>query len=137
MSVRASRLGPVDRLERRPGSVGSSLERCQAGAGLDHDHADMVGHDVVQLARDPLAFVLDGATGPLVAFGLLQTGVLLERGVVAAARSRPVAEGPDDPDSQRGLDQACNDAVRPSFAKITAPKAAAVTIAATSDSRRS
>ena len=70
----------------------SPLERGQAGPGLDDDHADVVGHDVVQLAGDPLAFVLDRPPRALLALGLLEAGVLLDRGGVATAGVRPVAE---------------------------------------------
>ncbi len=66
---------------------GSSVERSQAGAGLDDDHADVVGDDVVEFARDAFAFVLDGPPRSIVALRLLEAGVLLDRCGVAASRS--------------------------------------------------
>ena len=51
---------PVDGFECGTGPFRASIKRGQAGTGLDDDHADVVGDDVVQLAGDPFPFVLDG-----------------------------------------------------------------------------
>ena len=51
--------GRVDRLERAARLLRSPVEGAQRAAGLDHDHADVVRHRVVQLAGDPLALFQD------------------------------------------------------------------------------
>ena len=96
--------GPVDGLERRAHALRPPVERGQSGAGLDHDHADMMRDDVVELAGDPLALVLDRAARSLLALGLLQPGVLLDRRGVLAPGPRPVPEGEDDDDREHRLD---------------------------------
>ena len=76
----------------------------------------MMGHHVVQLARDPLALGLDGGVGALLALGLQPLlAVLLEAGV-QASRAGEVAEGPREADDQLGLEQALQatrDAAKP------------------------
>ena len=104
ISVRASRL-VRSMASRAVRALGSPVERGQPGPGLDHDHADMMGDDVVQLAGDPLALVLDGAARSLLALGLLEAGVLLDRGGVAASRPSPIAEGQHDDDGKHRLDE--------------------------------
>ena len=96
---------PVDGLEGGAGLRRTLVERGQPGAGLDDDHAHMVRHDVVQLAGDPVALVLDRATVSFVAVGLEDPGALLDRGLVPAARPHPVAERPDDRDRDERRDE--------------------------------
>ena len=117
--------GPVDGLERGSSILGSPIECGQAGTRLDDDDADVMGHDVVQLARDPLPFVLDGPSRPVLAFRLLEAGVLLDRGGVAAARVGPVAERQDDDDSQhRREEPGHRDLLPADLVKITAANVA-------------
>jgi hypothetical protein len=46
-----------DRLERRSCLVGALLEHVHPGSGLHADRRDRVGHDVMELARDPQALL--------------------------------------------------------------------------------
>ena len=46
-------------------SAGPPVERALRRPGLDDDHADVVGDDVVELARDPLPLLGDRQRGPL------------------------------------------------------------------------
>ena len=100
--------GSVDGNERCPGLLGSPVKGGQPGPGLDHDHAHMMGHDVVEFAGDPLALVLDGPKGPALAIGFQETGVLLDRLRVVAPRPGPVAQRDDDDDRKRRLDGPCH-----------------------------
>ena len=72
----------------------SPVERGQPGAGLDDDHADMMRDDVVQLAGDPLALVLDGPPRAVLAFGLLEARVLLDRGARSGGACGPSRRAP-------------------------------------------
>ena len=94
MSVSASRLVRSMASSAERDSLRPPIERGQAGAGLDDDHADMMGDDVVQFAGDPLALVLDRPARPLLALGLLEPGVLLDRRGVAAVGSAPSRRAP-------------------------------------------
>ena len=61
--------GRVDRLERAARLLRPPVEGAQGAAGLDHDHADVVGHRIMQLAGDPLPLLQDR---PPVALGALE-----------------------------------------------------------------
>ena len=49
----------LDRLQRLPRPLGIAVEHAFGGAGLESDHADGVGDDVVQLTRDSRALLGD------------------------------------------------------------------------------
>ena len=138
MSVSASRLVRSMASSAVRARSGSPVERGQPGPGLDHDHADMMRDDVVELAGDPLALVLDGPARPLLALGLLEPGVLLDRGGVPASGPSPVAEREDDDDRQHRLDGPGDGDLRAAaLPTMTARNAAAATSAAAIATRRS
>ena len=131
--------GPVDGLERRASAFRSPIERGQSRTGLDDDHADVMGHDVMQLPGDPFAFVVDGPPRALLALRLLEARVLLDRRGVSASRPGPVAERQDDDDGQHRREETghgnlgCPD----DLTKITAVNEAAATRPAATETRRS
>ena len=70
------------------------------GAGLDAHHADVVGDDVVQLARDPYALLEHRPAGVLLALAL-------ELGRLRGEFALPVPQRADrDPEQQRKGDEA-------------------------------
>jgi hypothetical protein len=90
--------GRADRLEHLAGAGGVALKHPFGGADLQHDHAEAVGDDVVELARDPLA-LLGGRLGRaslLLAVELLRP---LLQGTAACANCPP---GQADPDGENG-----------------------------------
>ena len=86
--------GGVDRLDRRPDIGRPLVQRSLGGAGLDDDHADVVGDDVVELARDPLALLGDGLPVAFLALALEPAGPVLGRPELATAVARPRSRGP-------------------------------------------
>ena len=66
-------------LERLPVLRERSRELVPDGADLEHHHADGVGDDVVQLARDPRALLGDGDAGRRLALALGLGRALLRR----------------------------------------------------------
>jgi len=78
--------GRLDRVEGLAGLVGVQGQHPPAAPRLDHHHADPVRDDVVQLTRDPRAFLGDRGAGPflpvkleLVGSRLLPSGPALSR----------------------------------------------------------
>ena len=92
-----------DRLERRARLVGPLLDDPQGAACLDHDHADVVGDDVVQLAGDPLPLVAHRPFGLLVTVALHLLRALLERARVQPADAGRVTEQPRHEEDQLRL----------------------------------
>ena len=62
------RCRPLDRVDRASRVVGILRQRVPGAARLEHDHADRVRDDVVQLARDPRALLGASEARTLVAF---------------------------------------------------------------------
>ena len=99
ISASASRTGLLDNEQRLQHLVLVGLEQPPHGRCLDGHHADAVPDDVVQLARDPGAFLGDGEPRLLLA---LQLGLLGEppRHI---RRPEPLAVGEaDDPRDREG-----------------------------------
>jgi hypothetical protein len=102
--------GLLDHAQRPGRLLRGLLDQVGAHARLDGDHAHRVGHDVVQVARDPGALIGDGPAGQLLP-GLLQGGRLLLKGpgmvakgqgMVATGRDRH-AERPDHHEHDRDV----------------------------------
>ena len=77
--------GGLDRAERLLGLVGLPRHDAPRRAGLDAHDADVVGDDVVQLARDPHALLEHGAAGVLLPLAL-QLGRLRGQFALAVAQ---------------------------------------------------
>ena len=71
--------GLLDRGERLAGRVLLGTQGVALGAGLDDHDADVVGHEVVQLARDPCALLGDRLIGAQLVLALEQLGARSER----------------------------------------------------------
>src|SRR5438876_965798 len=59
--------GLVDRDESAPGLVRSAIEQVSPDTGLDADHRDPMGQDIVQLARDSNALLTSPPVGLVLA----------------------------------------------------------------------
>ena len=107
MSASASRRGP-SRWPRRPSAPppAAGRGRGSAGARLDDDDAHVMGDDVVELARDPFALVLDGPRVAFLALALEPGRAFLDLADVGLAFARPDAQRPDDEEGQLALDDA-------------------------------
>ena len=70
--------GLSDRGQRFPGERGVAIERGLGAVGLDRDHAQPVGDDVVQLASDPRPLLGDRELGGALALVLEFRGELFE-----------------------------------------------------------
>ena len=97
----ASRRARCGRPARRPCSASrSSVELggqlVPHGADLEHHHADRVGDDVVQLARDPGALLGDGDPRRRLALALGLGGALLGRLGLLGALAQGEAGEPGD-----------------------------------------
>ena len=67
MSAERDRRGPLDGVEGLPRLGRVRLERVSRAARLQHDDADRVRHDVVELAGDARALLRDGRARLLLA----------------------------------------------------------------------
>ena len=84
---------PIVRTARRA-SPGSELEDGVGGGGLHDDHAQVVGDDVVHLARDPRLLLGRGAARVRLLLALELGRPLLDGPQVRAAVAEVVAEDP-------------------------------------------
>src|SRR5204862_367575 len=93
---RESRRSARRRTARLARSFGIRVEHLLAGRRLHHHHADVVGDYVVQLARDPGAFLDDRPLGLPLALALQPRRSRLELGQVGPAGADVVAKDPGD-----------------------------------------
>ncbi len=129
----------LDRFERGARLLGALRHQAPAHPGLDGDHRERVGDDVVQLAGDAYPLLADLLPGALGLGGSLALGLLGQPGHVTPARRHAISDEPpgrerqeaqDGPGRERGGPFRC-----PAY-RSAAPKIAAAASAARIDSRR-
>jgi hypothetical protein len=74
--------------------VGVGVQHQPGGAGLDPDHAEAVGHHVVQFAGDPQPLLDGRLPGLLVPLALQAGGAVLQFGGVQPPLPDALAKGP-------------------------------------------
>jgi len=77
------------------------------GSDLEDHHADRVGDDVVQLARDPCPFLGDSDAGSRLALPFCPHGTCLRRLSLLRSGAQSEAHGPGDPELDGNKDELC------------------------------
>jgi hypothetical protein len=95
---------PLDGRQGRARVLRPLVDGQPGGPGLDDHHAHVMADDVVQLARDPVALILDRAIGGTQRGRSLQPCGLGHRVRITPTRLRPVAQGPGPGHGEKGLD---------------------------------
>ena len=85
---------------------------CRTAPDLEHHHADCVGDDVVELARDPRALLCDGDTCRRLALALGLGRAHFGRLGLHRALAQGVAGEPADPEFERNEDEVAGRSAR-------------------------